>query len=85
MPNIQPDDSVQVAAPSTNVPSAPSFIKTFDVRDANGNVVSIQAVCLVNEYGRITDPITDQTGRELVDLLRQLLVYFSTGDIRSAD
>jgi len=80
-----PDDSVQIATPTTTTPNAPSYIKTFDVRDANGNVVSIQAVALVNEFGRLVDPITDQTGRELCDLLRQLLVYFSTGDIRSAD
>ena len=80
-----PDDSVPVAAPATSVPAAPFLIKTFDVRDSSGNVVSIQAVCLVNEFGRIVDPITDETGRNLVDAINRLLAYVTTGDVRSTD
>jgi hypothetical protein len=80
-----PDDSVQIATPSTTTPNAPSFIKTFDVRDSNGNVVSIQAVALVNEYGRIINVMTEQTGQDIVDMLEKLLAYFTSGDVRSTD
>ena len=76
-----PDDSVPVAAPATATPSAaPFLIKTFDTRDANGNIVSIQGVVLVNEYGRIITPMREQTGQELIDVMQQILGFLTTGD-----
>lgn len=65
---------VPVAAPGSTVPviPAPTLIKTFRVLDANNQVVEIQAVALVNADGRAPDPLTEQTGRDILEMLRRL-------------
>jgi hypothetical protein len=86
MANVLPDDSVPVAAPTpATSPGVGSLIKTFNARDPNGNIVDIQAVVLVNEYGKILDPLSEGTGREIVDALKNLLAFMSQGDVRSTE
>lgn len=65
------------AAPGT--PPAPQQLKMFTVPDALGGqtgaapqMVSVQAMCLVDDQGRAYVPMTEVTGRKLVRLLDQL-------------
>jgi hypothetical protein len=67
-------DAVVIAppAPVTAAPAVPTLIKTFSATDAQGRTVEVQAVCLTDEYGRTVGPMSEQTGREIVEQLRIL-------------
>jgi hypothetical protein len=75
------DDSVPVAAPAAAVPGAPFLIKTFSFKDVTGNVVDCQAVILCDEYGRSIQPMSEVTGREIVNLLRALVAAVPDSDV----
>lgn len=59
--------AIQPAAPA--VTTTPVLIKTFSAIDANGQTVEIQAVALVDSNGRIVDPLTENTGRAILETL----------------
>ena len=75
------DDSVPVAAPGTAVPGAPYNIKTFSFRDVTGAIVDCQAVILCDEIGRGIQPMSETTGREIVNLLRALVAAIPVSDV----
>jgi hypothetical protein len=66
--------SIQPAATATQ-PSAPQQLKLFSVNDGLGigGSVLVQAVCLVDDQGRAYKPLTEDTGKQIVVLLQQLL------------
>ena len=63
--------AIQPSAPATP-PPAPVIVKTFQQADELGNIVQIQAVMLVDEFGRYQQLMTEKTGRQLVMAIRDL-------------
>ena len=67
------EDFVTIAAASA--PAAVGYqpnIKTFTNKDANGLLVEVQAVCMTDEFGRTVGPMSEATGREILEQLRLL-------------
>lgn len=52
------------------------LVKTFQQLDELGNVVQIQAVMLVDEFGRFKQPLTEDTGRAILAAIRELHTAF---------
>ena len=64
---------VQPATVQTQPGPPPMGVKTYLVPDSNGVQVEIQAVCLVDDNGVGYKPLSENTGRAIVQLLQQLL------------
>lgn len=76
------DDNIAVASSQQVISGAPTLIKTFTVNDPGtavgsslnpaGNTVEVQAVAIVNEYGRGLDVLTEATGQAILEMLRNI-------------
>ena len=64
---------VQPAQVQTQPAPAPMNVKVFVVTDGTGSPVDIQAVSQVDDYGNSYKPISEATGRAIIQLLAQLL------------
>ena len=74
-----PDDFVAIQPISPQVPQGdPQKIKTFLATDLKGNIVEIQALVVTNEYGASLNPMTEATGRALLDMLTNLYNLMAT-------
>ena len=64
---------VSPAQVQTQPAPAPLNVKVFVTPDASGAPVDIQAVSLVDDIGNAYKPMSEATGRAIVQLLAQLL------------
>ena len=64
---------VSPAQVQTQPAPAPLNVKVFVTPDASGAPVDIQAVSLVDDMGNAYQPMSEETGRAIVQLLAQLL------------
>lgn len=69
------ETNIQVAPATvqTQQQPPPMAVKTFLVTDSNGVQVEIQAIAIVDDYGNAYKPMSEATGRAIVQLLGQLL------------
>lgn len=64
------EDNIAIApVPGSAVPTPVTLVKTFSAIDSNGNKVEIQAISITNEYGRVVDPVTEQTAQKIYNVL----------------
>ena len=58
---------------------APVQLKMFTIVGPDGTSQQIQAVCLVDDNGRAYFPLSEATGRQLVQLMRTLVELHVSG------
>ena len=60
-------------APTPGAAPAPLQLKMFTTSDGAGGVIFTQAVCPADDQGRAINLMSEETGKEIVALLRTLI------------
>jgi hypothetical protein len=75
------ETAINVApAAGQGAPVAALPLKLFSAPDGAGGLNVIQAVCITDDQGRAYLPMTEETGKELCSLMRQLLTTIVQND-----
>jgi hypothetical protein len=80
--NIPIQPIVPPSAPGTPQPPTPPPFKimTFTASDPAGNAVQIQAVSIVDEFGRPITPLTEATGNRIIHALSVIQKLLAEAD-----
>lgn len=65
------DDTVAVAQVGT-APSSQVLIKALRLVDSQGRTVEVQGVSLIDENGAVMQPLSEQTGRDILAALTSI-------------